>query len=153
MNVAYFSTAAAIGSCSSYSRFTISGGLLMMDIDSSPVRFGLCGTGGGQDTWCTEREGDVCFSCTAHPLAVPLVEGRMPIPDEIGVKGNRSIRCQLLKLSAQLRLGETPRAPGVVRAFEALAVEPLPRFREKLQIFRYRDHVFVPLPLPANMEV
>src|SRR5215472_19020933 len=32
MKVAYFSTASAIGSCSSYSRFTISGGLLMMDI-------------------------------------------------------------------------------------------------------------------------
>src|SRR6266849_6770151 len=34
MNVAYFSTATAIGSCSPYSRFTISGGLLMIDISS-----------------------------------------------------------------------------------------------------------------------
>src|SRR6266446_6872475 len=34
MKVAYFSTATAIGSCSSYSRFTLSGGLLMMDIIS-----------------------------------------------------------------------------------------------------------------------
>src|SRR6266550_1184778 len=32
MKVAYFSTATAIGSCSSYSRFTISGGLLMIDM-------------------------------------------------------------------------------------------------------------------------
>src|SRR5271155_2968060 len=32
MNVAYPSTATAIGSCSSYSRFTISGGLLMIDM-------------------------------------------------------------------------------------------------------------------------
>src|SRR5438445_3797254 len=34
MKVAYFSTATAIGSCSSYSRFTISGGLLMIDMIS-----------------------------------------------------------------------------------------------------------------------
>src|SRR5713101_5127665 len=34
MNAAYFSTATAIGSCNSYSRFTISGGLLMIDISS-----------------------------------------------------------------------------------------------------------------------
>src|SRR5580700_1517245 len=34
MKVAYFSTATAMGSCSSYSRFTISGGLLMIDIIS-----------------------------------------------------------------------------------------------------------------------
>src|SRR5882762_3803785 len=34
MNVAYFSTATAIGSCNSYSRFTISGGLLMIDMGS-----------------------------------------------------------------------------------------------------------------------
>src|SRR6266403_4261327 len=34
MNAAYFSTATAIGSCSSYSRFTISGGLLMIDMSS-----------------------------------------------------------------------------------------------------------------------
>jgi len=32
--VAYFSTATAIGSCSLYSRFTISGGLLMIDMIS-----------------------------------------------------------------------------------------------------------------------
>src|SRR5229473_8319792 len=34
MNAAYFSTATAIGSCNSYSRFTISGGLLMIDMSS-----------------------------------------------------------------------------------------------------------------------
>src|SRR6266481_4684616 len=34
MKLAYFSTATAIGSCSSYSRFTISGGLLMIDMIS-----------------------------------------------------------------------------------------------------------------------
>src|SRR5712664_134165 len=34
MNAAYFSTATAIGSCNSYSRFTISGGLLMIDMGS-----------------------------------------------------------------------------------------------------------------------
>src|SRR5258707_7608667 len=34
MNAAYFSTATAIGSCTSYSRFTISGGLLMIDMSS-----------------------------------------------------------------------------------------------------------------------
>src|SRR5438128_1509279 len=32
MKAAYFSTACATGSCNSYSRFTISGGLLMIDM-------------------------------------------------------------------------------------------------------------------------
>src|SRR6266436_5883099 len=34
IKVAYFSTATAMGSCSSYSRFTIAGGLLMIDMTS-----------------------------------------------------------------------------------------------------------------------
>src|SRR5258708_22336433 len=42
MNAAYFSTATAIGSCNWYSRFTISGGLLMIDI-CSPSFFFLFG--------------------------------------------------------------------------------------------------------------
>src|SRR6202158_5272312 len=46
MKVASLSTATAIGSCSSYSRFTISGGLLMIDM-ISPSYFlpGLTGRG------------------------------------------------------------------------------------------------------------
>src|SRR5215831_6418863 len=51
MKVAYFSTASAIGSCSSYSRFTISGGLLMMDIGLLLFFLFLVGlTGRGPDT-------------------------------------------------------------------------------------------------------
>src|SRR6266853_3166961 len=46
MKVAYFSTATAIGSCSSYSRFTISGGLLMIDMISPSLSLlGFTGLG------------------------------------------------------------------------------------------------------------
>src|SRR5260370_24464456 len=41
MNAAYFSTATAIGSCNSYSRFTISGGLLMIDMGSPSLFLSL----------------------------------------------------------------------------------------------------------------
>src|SRR5712692_2951947 len=51
MNVAYFSTATAIGSCNSYSRFTISGGLLMIDMSLLPFFFLYGLTQHGQNTW------------------------------------------------------------------------------------------------------
>jgi hypothetical protein len=48
--VASLSTATAIGSCSSYSRFAISGGLLMIDM-ISPSLFLPGLTGRGQNKW------------------------------------------------------------------------------------------------------
>src|SRR5258708_39361869 len=153
MNAAYFSTATAMGSCNSYSRFTISGGLLMIDICSSPLFFFLCPNStrakhmanrgfpcslGWSDrhgfrgnevgslqpsfVFCPcpksivascatsafpttsvhrggERNGEPQSeprrSCAVHPVPVPFVEGRSPVPDEIGVKENCPFRCQL----------------------------------------------------------
>src|SRR6202521_3827242 len=51
MNAAYFSTATAMGSCNSYSRFTISGGLLIIDIGSPSLFFFFGLTRHGQNTW------------------------------------------------------------------------------------------------------
>src|SRR5271168_3998607 len=151
MNAAYFSTATAIGSCNSYSRFTISGGLLMIDM-SSPFlslcpnstrakhranrsfpcslgwsdRHGFRGNEVGSlqpsFVFCPcprsvvapyataacpitsvhrggERNGEPQsepgLSCAVHPLSVLLVEGRMPVADEIGLEENGSFRSQL----------------------------------------------------------
>src|SRR5271168_4195912 len=142
MNAAYFSTATAIGSCNSYSRFTISGGLLMIDM-GSPSSFPFlcpnstrakhranstfsCSLGwsdrhdfrgnevgslqpnfvfcpcsksavasyatsafpitsvhrGGERNGEPQSEPGLSFG--VHPLSVLLVEGRMPVADEIG---------------------------------------------------------------------
>src|SRR5258708_358789 len=153
MNAAYFSTATAMGSCSSYSRFTISGGLLMIDM-SCPTfpfsrwpnstrakhmanrgfpcslgwsdRHGFRGNEVGSlqpsfvfcpcpksivASYATsafpvtsvhrrgERNGEPQseprLSCAVHPVSVLLVEGCVPIPDEIGVEENGSFRSQL----------------------------------------------------------
>src|SRR5216683_2100937 len=142
MNAAYFSTAAAMGSCNSYSRFTSSGGLLMIDMSSPSFLLSLwpnstrakhmvnrafpcslgwsdrhgfrgnevgslqpsfvfcprpksivasCGTSafpitsvhcGGERNG--EPQSEPRLSCAVHPVPVPFVEGRSPIPDEIG---------------------------------------------------------------------
>src|SRR5882762_10053582 len=56
MKVAYFSTATAIGSCSSYWRLTISGGLLMTEICFLLFFLFLLGlTRRRQNTWRTEN--------------------------------------------------------------------------------------------------
>src|SRR5260370_31668302 len=141
MNAAYFSTATAIGSCNSYSRFTIAGGLLMIDMRSPSFllslwrnstrakrmlnrafpcslgwsdRHGFCGNEVGSlqpsfvfcpcpksivASYATsaspttsvhhrgERNGEPQseprLSCAVHPVSVLLVEGCVPIPDEI----------------------------------------------------------------------
>src|SRR5271163_891459 len=54
MNAAYFSTATAIGSCNSYSRFTISGGLLMIGMSSPSFLLLFELPQHGQNTWRTE---------------------------------------------------------------------------------------------------
>src|SRR6266849_3287295 len=115
MNAAYFSTATAIGSCNSYSRFTISDGLLMIDISSPSFLLPLCLYSHGQNTWRTEpfpvrwagatatvsvatkwgRSSPVlCFARVQNPSSrhvQPLCSQQLPFTKEVNGTVNRTV--------------------------------------------------------------
>src|SRR6266849_2320466 len=102
MNAAYFSTATAMGSCNSYSRFTITGDLLMIDM-SSPSFFFLFGlTRHGQNTWRTEAF-PVRWAGATATVSVATKWGRSSPVQCFARVQKQLLRHPQLQCSAQLR--------------------------------------------------
>src|SRR5712671_2603228 len=109
MKVAYFSTATAIGSCSSYSRLTISGGLLMIDM-ISPSLVSSSWLYWTRAKHMVNRESSCSLGWSdRHGSRGNEVGSLQPIPG-VCPRPNRSSRCAQPLCSQQLR-----GTPGVTR--------------------------------------
>src|SRR5260221_334180 len=178
MNAAYFSTATAIGSCSSYSRFTISGGLLMMDIGSpssllsvrpisTPAKHSWnrafpCSLGWSDHHARSEvlpvskiRRRAKRSRSVPHNFRSPRlsIHGRMSMTHDIGVEKHRALRSLLRKFQTQFPFANRSGNPLPVELFEEIATKAPPCFVKKFEVCSHRHDVVVPFPLPSNRKV